>query len=733
MNKTFFRKIKTIWKSLYNKTAPGICLVFLLVSSYLLGGIVKWYFPPALYVGCLAAGFLIVVILMYLLNGLAHLIFRVHSKIRALFVLNFLLLLTTVLIANQGENIVICILFAAINTWILGMFGRCVWSVFVNRSYQSFLIQSFHILMLLLTVLCLAGEGCFVFGEGMESSYVVNFLNAKENRLMQEKDIQSLEELVRRSEKQNELGIMLENGSLKVETVTYGFDEKESLLAKTVDMTPFCERPFISELGMKMYFQYELTETPLQGKVWYPKEIKEAPVLFIVHGNSDYTIPSYLGYEYLGEYLASYGYVVVSVNENAMNDLSDENDGRAVLLLENVKQILKYNEEKETPLYQKIDPERIALMGHSRGGECVAEAYLFNGYTHYPEDGNHKFDYGFQIKSLIAVAPTVDLYCPAERTVCLENVNYLLVHGMNDQDVRSMMGRKQYENIRFTDKNHSYMKTALTIAGANHGQFNTQWGRYDYPKPFAFGLNVKPLMAEEEQRNILKIFTKIFLDVTIKQDEYFKDIFVNCDMYNDVLPNTIYEQTIMTSDFSIISDFEEDTCLSTATEKDGTIHVSGADLWCETTEINGNNQERENHRLEVSWKKESDVEITIAFPERKFKNNVISMDLATKDMEKRLDGEIIIEDADGKSAAVPISKIRIIYPSIPVQLTKLDVLSGHVEYKGQFQTLSIPASYFKKENETIDLNRIVSIKIKPVTQEDGTLFVDNIGILEKKE
>ena len=70
-------------------------------------------------------------------------------------------------------------------------------------------------------------------------------------------------------------------------------------------------------------------------------------MLFIIHGNHEYPVKSYLGYEYLGEFLASWGYAMVSVDEQCCNDLWGENDGRAILLLENIKKIREQNVWKE--------------------------------------------------------------------------------------------------------------------------------------------------------------------------------------------------------------------------------------------------------------------------------------------------------------------------------------------------------------------------------------------------
>ena len=122
------------------------------------------------------------------------------------------------------------------------------------------------------------------------------------------------------------------NRKFQVSEVTYGVEDTCSIPSTTVDLSAFAERSTLTRACMQMYFGYDLDEAPIAGKMWYPKDKKNCPVLFIVHGNHDYTTPSYLGYDYLGEYLASFGYAVVSVDENVCNDLLDENDARAVLL-----------------------------------------------------------------------------------------------------------------------------------------------------------------------------------------------------------------------------------------------------------------------------------------------------------------------------------------------------------------------------------------------------------------
>ena len=225
-------------------------------------------------------------------------------------------------------------------------------------------------------------------------------------------------------------------------TAVVDYGPGQEVEAGTVDLSAYMSRDTGGLVGnfVDVYWDYDLSQVPMEGRVWYPADGEACPVLFIAHGNHEISTDSYLGYAYLGEYLASHGYVVVSVNQNACNMLIGENDGRAVLLLEHIGLLLGYAQDEGNPLYGRLDSGNIAIAGHSRGGEMVATAYLFNGYDRYPENGAIRFDYHYTIRSIIALAPTVNQYKPADHSVELEDVNYLLLHGAADRDVSSFMG-----------------------------------------------------------------------------------------------------------------------------------------------------------------------------------------------------------------------------------------------------------------------------------------------------
>ena len=156
------------------------------------------------------------------------------------------------------------------------------------------------------------------------------------------------------------------------------------------------------------------------------------------------------GYDYLGELLASRGFILVSVDANFLNSdgaqgrPEDENDARGWLMLEHLRFWEKWNETPGNPFYQKVDMNNIAVMGHSRGGEAAPIAAAFNRLPYYPDDATVTFDYNYNIRSVVAIAPVFETYKPHGRNLPLENVNYFVLQGSSDSQILSFMGLNQY-------------------------------------------------------------------------------------------------------------------------------------------------------------------------------------------------------------------------------------------------------------------------------------------------
>ncbi|NOS55323.1 MAG: hypothetical protein HOP37_03595, partial [Cyclobacteriaceae bacterium] len=202
------------------------------------------------------------------------------------------------------------------------------------------------------------------------------------------------------------------------------------------------------------FWGFGVKDFPLNGRVWMPKGEGKFPIVFIVHGNhgmEDFSDP---GYGYLGELLASRGFIFVSVDENFLNGSwsgdfrGKEMPTRAWLLLKHIELWKKRSADSSSIFYNKANLESVVLAGHSRGGEAAPIAAHFNTLRYFPDNANVKFDFHFGIKGVVAIAPTDKRY---SRRINLNNISYLSLQGSYDSDEASFFGFRQYQRVKFTD------------------------------------------------------------------------------------------------------------------------------------------------------------------------------------------------------------------------------------------------------------------------------------------
>ena len=330
------------------------------------------------------------------------------------------------------------------------------------------------------------------------------------------------------------------------------------------------------------YWGFDPSEFPLNGRVWYPEGSGPFPLVLIVHGNHNMREFSDPGYAYLGELLASRGYILTSVDENFINGgIRGENDARGWLLLKHLEAWRGFNSDEGNPFYGKVDLNKIALIGHSRGGEAVGHAAAFNRLSHYPDDANLKFDFNFGVQSVIAIAPVDGQYLPTGRRVPVEDVNYLVFHGSHDADVTSFHGLRQYHRVRFTDGSPRF-KTAVYVYRANHGQWNTVWGSYDSGgRRGGRVLDIRALLDPEEQRQFGKIYISAFLAATLKGDKRYLPIFRDHRVIGGWLPKTMFVTRFETNAFRPLATFEEDIDVTSATKQGVTLQGDSLSSWRE--------------------------------------------------------------------------------------------------------------------------------------------------------
>ncbi len=224
------------------------------------------------------------------------------------------------------------------------------------------------------------------------------------------------------------------------------------------------------------------------GSVHHPSDLSGGPfpVVFFLHGfhypchlgagiymtwpclPGASPIPSFSGYDYAAEVLASHGYVVISISANGVNIqgsvLPDFGMlARAELLQHHLELWQTFHTTGGAPFgttfVGKLDLQNVGTMGHSRGGEGVVRQFLLNQAQGSP----------FRIRAVLLLAP-VDF-----SRLVINHVPVQVVLPYCDGDVTDLQGVHFFDDARYNAPGDLANKHVLYAMGANHNYFNTVW------------------------------------------------------------------------------------------------------------------------------------------------------------------------------------------------------------------------------------------------------------------
>jgi dienelactone hydrolase len=556
-----------------------------------------------------------------------------------------------------------------------------------------------------------------------------------------------------------------EPGPYAVRTLFYGSGDDRhrpeygagtDLLTEPVDGSSLIER----WSGLRtVYWGFDPESLPLNGRVWYPEGDGPFPLVLILHGQHPMHEASDPGYAYLGELLASRGFIAVSVDENFLNlsplvdllmfqSLIGTDDLRGWLLLEHLGVWRGWDRTPGHPFYQQVDLDNVALIGHSRGGQAVAAAAALNELPYYPDDASVRFNYDFDIRSVVAFAPIDGGYRPAGRDIVLENVNYLVLHGAHDMDVFTFQGDRQYSRTRFTDGGE-WFKAAVYVYGANHGQFNTSWGRKDLFEPVMRVFNLAQLMPGEEQRQIAKVTISGFLEATLRGETGYRALFQDLRRGRAWLPNTIYLHQYQDSTTRLVSTYEEDVDLTSTTLPGGRIAGENLTVWREQPAAS-KWEDLGDQTAYLGWDAEatsSTAWYEIGLPKdclTTTEESVLVFSLADgKEDPTPKDGEareetapdargptnltVEVVDGAGEIARLPLSHFSLLQPQLKAQLGKAGFMSPFPASEAVLTHFEFPLADFAAVNPAFDPTDLADIRLVFDRTEADVIVLDNVG------
>jgi dienelactone hydrolase len=572
-----------------------------------------------------------------------------------------------------------------------------------------------------------------------------------------------------------------DKGPYSVKTLFYGvgndirrpeYGASVALRTRSVDASAFFKDfKGWKRWARKKYWGFDLDKLPLNARVWYPEGAGPFPLALMVHGNHNMAEFSDPGYAYLGELLASRGFILASVDENFLNsglyhDPPKQQPVRGWMLLEHLKLWREWNRQAGNPFHGKVDMEHIAVMGHSRGGEAAATAALFNRLRYCPDNADIRFDYGFAIQAVVAIAPAEGQYKPAGQYRWIQDVSYLTLQGANDADVSSFMGSLQWDHVRYS-KPGPWFKAEIYAYRANHGQFNTVWGRTDAGRPLSWLLNLKPLMAAEQQRRIAKTYIAAFLEATLKGRREYLPLFQDWRTGRGWLPHTIYVNRFQDEAYVPLASFQEDADLTTTSAPGGRIAGDKLSIWREGR-IPWRGRDRDYNGVFLGWNRARGAPAavyTVTLPEGAAakwglgKASTIELSLAALDEDAPLPGKtadeksksaeesgkerespdftIELVSGDGVTASAPVSRFAAVPPPLKEKFTKLDLIEDvayEKDWEPVLQTVRAPLAAFQGTNgKPFDPARLAAVRLKFDRTAMYVICISGIGFGQEEQ
>ncbi|WP_020529474.1 alpha/beta hydrolase [Flexithrix dorotheae] len=647
--------------------------------------------------------------------------------------------------------------FLAFFAWVQSLFAGCIWVVLTGRHKLVKGLQKFLLVFNLFFT--------FLF-----NIFCIYFLTQDSISFFAQQPVEPLKPISTNFDLQNPL----EKGLYKVNGFYYGSDLNDDrpqygldnlkLVTDAVDAS--LVYPQWSRLRRKIIdwqWNLDVKKMPVNGMVWMPEGLSTAaPLVVIVHGNNQMEKASESGFSYLGELLATKGYIVVAIDLNFLNDTWRGNYRGVALktkswfILQHLKVFRKWNNIPGNVFFQKVDLENIALIGHREGAHAIVKAFEFNKLPYFPENADLKFDFNFNIKSLISLAP---VYHESYEIAHLKNVNYLTCLGSFDNNDLSFSGIEQFHKISSLDT-LDYLKSIIQIHGANGDQFNKNWDYATSLPPEKWILNKNGLLSSDEQLRVSELFVTTFLGATLLKDGKYLPYFYDQKVGLKWLPETAYFKKFIKSDFFKLIDFEEDQDLTSTTIPDGKIIAENIKLWKETKVHVSKHKKVDNHVVYLGWNNsswlhlgKSVVEDSLAYYQIEVPKNIlanahlngnsaISMSLAQlkptalragKESQDNspLNFTIELEDSIGIKTRFTLRQLGYLYPSFIVPKLKIESLLG-INLKEReipvLQTFHLPINRIRRLNPEFDIRILKKIRLVFDKSEIGLIVLDDLGL-----
>jgi len=556
-------------------------------------------------------------------------------------------------------------------------------------------------------------------------------------------------------------------GSYLVETFTYGSGTdarrpayRDGVLFQTpsVNLAPLLPGFRGWNAGVhRSHWGFGLENTPLNAQVWMPAgtppthgaddvaEVAGFPLVLIIPGIDPDSERSESGYAYLGELLASRGYVVVAIDVNFLggpriSDRAAEMPVRAWLALEHLRLLTEWKSLDPEGLPRDMDLDRIALLGHSRGGEAAALAASLNSLGRYPDDASIPMAFGFRIRGVVALAPTDRFYRPSGRGTTLSDVSYMVLHGSHDGDVLSFLGTGQYQRALIREGSDAF-KASVFAVGMNHSNFNSERTGSDHPGPLGLLLDRSRLVSPAAQRAATTVFTSAFLEAVLRGDARYRIMLREPRLAGDWLPPIDFVTRFDDGRTYVLADFEGDLDPGSTSVEGGRLLGRHLTVWREETlrlrDLRGVSQE--NSAVRLAWDPTSaargepsfemvlpaDIDPAVIDPAGSlvFSLGSLSPGSGVADL------SVELESTDGVRVRLPLDVFGPVPGPVVPRIWRIAALDALMTRGAEqvLQSFQIPLAVFAIADPSLDLERLGTVRFVFDRSPRGVLLLDDIG------
>lgn len=314
----------------------------------------------------------------------------------------------------------------------------------------------------------------------------------------------------------------------------------------------------------------------------------------------------------------------------------------------------------------------------------------------------------------------------------LKNINYLSLQGSWDSDEASFFGLRQYQRISYDDSTN-YFKAGVLVHRANHGQFNSIWGRRDFGEPSGWFLNTGPLISGEDQREVAKVYISAFAERVFNQKNEYEPAFKNAASIRQWLPETVFLNSYTTSLDSVLVDFEEDIDLTTTAI--GSSSANNLLIWREEPLMMRGGETQGTNAVVIGWDNDS-IENTASY------QLMFNQDINTESLKEMIltlgrsnDSKFKVADtvdvdfsiqliSETDTVSTTLMKYKKLAPKLNVRYMKLDKMNESFggDWEIATESVSIPLQSFGADSTTVKSVRFVFDQTKK-----GLIALDNIG------